>query len=182
MPTSISAVCHEGKWHDIEVEDDVTAYAEFEGGATGAFITSTGETPGTNRFELSGDNGKLVCEDDTLTFHKLSVSEQEFSETNRKPFGKPECEKINIEHGNEAPGHSYVIKAFADKILGKGELVADGREGINGLMISNAMHLSSWLGKPVGLPIDEELFYSELMKRVRTSKIKENVESVIAVQ
>ncbi len=73
MPSKVTAFCHEGKWHDIEVEDDVTAYLEYPNGATGTFITTTGETPGTNRFEISFDGGKLVCEGDKLTLHKLEM-------------------------------------------------------------------------------------------------------------
>ena len=42
MPVRIRAFCGFGKYHDIEVEDDVTAYAEYENGATGVFITTTG--------------------------------------------------------------------------------------------------------------------------------------------
>ncbi len=66
LPKRVQAFCHEGKWHDIEVEDDVTAYLEFENGATGVFVTTTGDAPGTNRFELTGTRGKLLCEDDVL--------------------------------------------------------------------------------------------------------------------
>ena len=64
------------------------------------------------------------------------------------------------------------MRAFISKIQGTGELVADGREGIRGLEISNAIHLSSWLGREVQLPIDEDLFYSELQKRIKTSRVK----------
>ena len=39
MPSKVRAFCHNGKWHDIEVEDDVTAYLEFPNGATGVFVT-----------------------------------------------------------------------------------------------------------------------------------------------
>ena len=165
MPVKISAHCHQGKWHNIEVEDDVTAYAEFENGATGVFITSTGDTPGTNRFELTGDKGKLVCENNKLTFYKLSMPEQEFTKINTEPFGKPEVEIIEVAHDGQNPQHNGILSAFAKKILGNGELVANGREGIDGLMISNAIHLSSWLGKPVTLPINEDVFYEQLKKR-----------------
>ena len=58
MPVKVYAHMHFGKWHDIEVEDDVTAYVEYANGATGTFITSTGDTPGTNRFEILLDKGK----------------------------------------------------------------------------------------------------------------------------
>ena len=40
------------------------------------------------------------------------------------------------------------------------------------------MHLSSFLGQAVELPFDEELYYSELMKRVATSRKKDDVKAV----
>ena len=92
MPARIRSFCHFGKWHDIEVEDDVTAYLEYPNGATGVFITSTGDTPGTNRFEILGNNGKLVCEHDRLTFTKLAMPEREFNasyRSGRKSRWKP---------------------------------------------------------------------------------------------
>ena len=81
MPAKVQAFCHEGKWHDIEVEDDVTAYLEYPNGATGVFITTTGDAPGTNRFEITGDLGKLVCENDKLTFYKLKQGIKEHCAT-----------------------------------------------------------------------------------------------------
>ena len=35
------------------------------------------------------------------------------------------------------------------------------------------MHLSSWLGRPVDIPFDEELFLAELNKRRASSRKKE---------
>lgn len=81
MPKRVKAFCSYGKYHDIEVEDDVTAYVGYENGATGVFITSTGETPGTNRFEIIGDLGKIVAENGELTFYRLRQSEREFNAT-----------------------------------------------------------------------------------------------------
>ena len=83
-----------GKYHDIEVEDDVTAYVEYENGATGVFITSTGEAPGTNRFEIVGDRGKIIVENEKLTFYRLTQSEREFNATHTGGFGQPEFEKL----------------------------------------------------------------------------------------
>ena len=165
MPEKITAFCHEGKWHDIEVEDDVTAYAEYKNGATGIFVTSTADAPGTNRFEILGDLGKLVYEDGKLTFYKLKISEREFDRTNAIPFGHPEYETLDLKCEGEAPQHAGVLRAFVKKINGEGDLCAEGVEGINGLSISNAMHLSSWLGKTVSVPVDEDLFLSELNKK-----------------
>lgn len=165
MPKQVQAFCQEGKWHDVEVEDDVTAYLTYENGATGVFITSTGDTPGTNRFEVTMEKGKLVCEQNTLTFYELSEFVPVYSKRATGGFDQPDCTVKVIETDNENPQHIGVMKAFAANIL-KGEpLVAAGEEGINGLMLSNAMHLSSWLSKPVTLPVDEELFLQELNKK-----------------
>ncbi|MCR5503552.1 MAG: Gfo/Idh/MocA family oxidoreductase [Lachnospiraceae bacterium] len=174
LPVRVQAFCHEAKWHEIEVEDDVSAYMEFEGGATGVFVTSTGDAPGTNRLELTFEMGKIVCENDKLVFDRLSVNEREFCKTEKNGFAKPETERILIETDGRNEQHRGVFQAFANRILGKGELVADGREGIRGLMLSNAMYLSSWLGKAVELPFDEDLFLEELNRRRKLSKVKED--------
>ena len=86
MPKKVHAHLLYGKWHDIEVEDDVTAYAEYENGATGVFVTSTGDAHGTNRFEIQMDRAKFVVENNKLTMEEFEVTEQEFSKTNTKPF------------------------------------------------------------------------------------------------
>lgn len=173
MPVKVQAFCHEGKWHDIEVEDDVTAYLEYENGATGVFITTTGDAPGTNRFEITGDLGKLVCENEKLTFYRLSQSISEHCATCKAGFEKPECEAEEVETDGKNEQHAGVMKAFAGKILHDTPLVAGGEEGINGLMLSNAMHLSSWLGHPVTLPVDEDEFLKELSWRCAHSRKKE---------
>ena len=173
MPAKVQAFCHEGKWHDIEVEDDVTAYLEYPNGATGVFITTTGDAPGTNSFEITGDLGKLVCENDKLTFYKLKQGIKEHCATCKGGFDKPECEAIEVETDGLNEQHAGVMKAFAGKILHGTPLVAGGEEGINGLMLSNAMHLSSWLGHAVTLPIDEDEFLKELNERRAHSRKKE---------
>ena len=180
MPKRVEAHLLYGKWHDIEVEDDVTVYAEYENGATGVFITSTGDPCGTNRFEIQLDRAKIIAENDKLELFELKTAEPEFSKTNKDPFGQIESRYIEVETDGKNEQHTGVINAWGRAIL-KGEpLVADGREGINGLMLSNAMHLSSFLGKTVEIPIDEELYYNELMKKVASSKKKTNVTQVVA--
>lgn len=180
MPKKVQAHLHYGKWHDIEVEDDVTAYVEYENGATGVFITTTGDARGTNRFEIQMDKAKFVVENDKLYMEEFSMSEPEFTKTNEVPFGRIEFTASEVETDGQHPAHVGVLNAFAGKILHGTDLVANGREGINGLTISNAMHLSSFLGKEIELPIDEELYYEELMKRVATSRRKDEVKVVFA--
>ena len=109
------------------------------------------------------------------------MTEQEWSATNTEQiYGKPPIEYSEVETDGQNPKHPGVLNAFAGAILRGEPLVADGREGINGLTISNALHLSAWLGKEVTLPLDHELFYSELQKRVATSRHKEPVAHVVA--
>ncbi len=180
MPVLVDAKLHYGKWHDIEVEDDVTTYVEYANGATGTFITSTGDAPGTNRFEIVCDGGTLFCDGGSLYLTKLEMPEPEFSRTNTVAFAQPKNERIKVECTGENNQHVGVLNAFAAAILRGEPMLADGREGINGLTISNAMHLSSWLGHAVEIPFDEELFKEELFKRVKTSRRKEAVEAVFS--
>lgn len=180
MPKKVYAHLHYGKWHDIEVEDDVTAYMEYENGATGVFITSTGDAHGTNRLEIQMDRAKMVVENGKLILDEYEMTEQEFSKTNTKPFSTVKDTVSEVETDGENPQHVGVINAWADAILRGGKLVADGREGINGLTLSNAMHLSSFLGKEVEIPFDEDLYYEELMKRVAVSRLKTEVKQVYA--
>ena len=172
MPKKVRAFTHNGKWHDIEVEDDVTAYVEYENGATGVFITTTSDCPGTNRLEIDLDGGQLICDGKTLIKKKLAMDINEFHKTYKGGFGSPEVEVVEVETDGLNPQHMGVLQQFTDKILGRGELVAGGEEGINGLTISNAMHLSSWLDETITLPIDEDKFLEELNKRRATSRLK----------
>ncbi|ETT63070.1 oxidoreductase domain-containing protein [Paenibacillus sp. FSL R7-277] len=170
MPKRVRAFCQFGKYRNIEVEDDVTAYVEYENGATGLFITTTGEAPGTNRFEITGDNGKIVIEDGTLTFFRLRTPEPKFNAEYTGGFGAPECWKceIPVEAGN-GEQHKGILRNFTNAILHDEPLLAPGEEGIHGLTLSNAMYLSAWTDNWVDLPIDSELFYEKLMEQVENS-------------
>ncbi len=182
MPKSLRAFCLEGKWHNIEVEDDVTAYLRFPNGATGVFVTTTGDAPGTNRFEVTGTRGKLVCEEDRLVFWRLAQDEREFCRSAQEGFAKPETERLVVETDGENPQHVGVLNAFAGKILRGEPLVAEGWEGIHGLTLSNAMHLSSWLDREVELPLDEDLFLQELDKRRAGSQKKAGKEITFSTE
>lgn len=172
MPEEITAKMSYGRWHDIEVEDDVTAFLKYKNGATGVFITSTGDACGTNRFEVTLDGAKLVAEDHKLMMCRLETPESIFTKTNKETFGCPKGEWREVETDGKSPQHPAVLNSFAAAILRGEPLIAGGEEGINGLTLSNAMHLSDWLNKPVKLPFDEDLFYAELLKRVRSSRRK----------
>lgn len=180
MPKKVSAHLHYGLWHDIEVEDDATVYMEYENGVTGVFVTTTGDAHGTNRLEIQMDRAKFVVENNKLMLEEYEMSEQEFSRTNTEPFATVKSTVLEVKTDGENLQHIGVINAWADAILRGGKLVADGREGINSIMLSNAIHLSSFLGKEVEIPFDEDLFYNELMKRVAGSKVKTNIRQIFA--
>ena len=183
MPKTVEAKLHFGKWHDIEVEDDVSAYVEYENGATGIFVTTTGDAPGTNRFEITLEKGKIVADKKTLKIWKSeeNMTEAEFSATNTSPFGHMKFTEMDVETDGENLQHVGVFNAFAAHILHGTPLVADGREGINGLTISNAMHLSAWTGKAIDIAtFDHALYKEELMKRVATSRRKTVTTNAVA--
>ncbi|EGG38660.1 Gfo/Idh/MocA family protein [Paenibacillus sp. HGF5] len=178
MPKRIRAFCSFGKYRNIEVEDDVTAYAEYENGATAVFITTTGEAPGTNRYEVTGDRGKIVIEDGKLTFWRLRVPEPEFNQQYTGGFGEPECWKCEVPISGDNPQHNGIIQNFADAILHGTPLIAPGEEGIHGLTLSNAMHLSTWTDNWVDLPLDEDLYYEMLQERIANSSTRKTVKEI----
>lgn len=175
MPVKVDAHMHFGQWHDIEVEDDVTAYMEYENGATGVFVTSTGDAHGTNRLEIQLDRARMIVEDDKLSVLAYDVTEQTFTASNKAPFGIVPAHEEKIVLEGEHTAHVGILNAWSGAILHGTSLIANGEEGIHGLTLSNAMHLSAFLGKPVTLPFDEKLYYDELMKRVASSRRKNTV-------
>ena len=173
MPKRIRAFASFGKYYDIEVEDDVTAYAEYENGMTATFITSTGEAPGTNRLEISGTKGKVVVEYDKITFYRNRVDEREFNKTNKKPFGIPEVWKCDVPTDGENLQHIGIFRNIVDVLENGAEPIAVGTEGINGLTISNAIHLSAWTDSWVELgSLDEDLYYNILSDKIKNSTFK----------
>ena len=172
MPTSVTAHIEIGKNRNINVENDVTAFMEYADGATGVFITSTHDFPGTNRLEIDGDKGKLVIEGGKLTFTELAVGETEFNAVNKKFMPRIPSKKIRKRIGLLGQAkmflfeqHTGIINNFISNILFKTPLIAPGAEGIRGLTVSNAIHLSGWTGEKITLPIDEDRFILELEKR-----------------
>ncbi len=172
MPKRVRAFMSFGKYHNIEVEDDVTAYVEYENGATGIFVTSTADTPGTNRFEILGDKGKIVIEDGKLNFWRLRVPERQFNSEFTGGFGEPECWKCDIPTNGVETAHNGIMSNWVDAILNGSPLLAPGIEGVNGLQISNAMHLSAWTDSWADIPVDGELFYKKLQEQIQASTFK----------
>jgi hypothetical protein len=108
-----------------------------------------------------------------MTFWRLRVSETEFNANFKGGFGQPECWKCEIPiAGGVGPSHKGILQNFVDAILKGTPLLAPGEEGIKGLTISNAIHLSTWIDNWVDLPIDEDLYYSKLQERIANSTVK----------
>lgn len=179
MPCKIRGFLKEGQYHNIEVEDNATIYAEYANGAVGTFITTTGEFPGTNRLEISGTKGKLVAEGGKLTFHKIKGDERDICANCPEGFPNPKdyLEVIDVDYGDYTtlPQHKGILQNFINCLLNGEELIAPGYDGINGLTISNAAMLSSWTDNWVNLPIDKDLFLEKLNEKIAASKEKEGV-------
>jgi len=172
MPVRVRAFCRFGQYHDIEVEDEVTAYMEFGNGATGVFVTSTGEAPGANRLEIAAERGRLLYEKNTLTFHRNEVEMSEFSRTTDKGFAAPAVTEMNIAVEGRAEQHVGIMKNFAAAILDGAPLIAPGEEGIRSVELANAMLYSTFTGKTVELPLDGKAYERRLKKLIAGSKAK----------
>lgn len=178
MPKSVTAFCDYGKYHDIEVEDDVTAYAKYENGATAVFITTTGECPGTNRLEITGSKGGLVTDGKTITWTKNEVDEREYCFTAKSGFEKCKNTKEVLTPEYDMPEqHKGIMQNFTNHLLYGEELIASGYEGVNGLLLCNSIMLSSWKNTTVevGAEGNEDEFYELLKQKIATSRRKENV-------
>lgn len=180
MPDKIYARASFGKYRDIEVEDEVVALFEYDNGTIGQYITSTTEAPGTNRLEISADMGKIVIENNKMTFERNIMPEPEYNKI-AKVFEAPEvwdCQ-VPMDFGS-GEQHSGIIKNFADAILSGKELLAKGEEGIFGLTISNSMHYSAWTGETVDTKnFPDDKFYELLMEKIEKSTFVKKVNKVI---
>ena len=174
MPVRVRAFCAFGKYHDIEVDDDVTAYVEYENGATGLFITTTGEAPGTNRLEIDADRGKVVLENGQITFWRTRQSVSKFNKEYKGGFGSPEVWKCDIPSGRGGESHKGITTNWVDAIQKGTPLLAPGVDGIRGLEISNAMHLSAWTDNWVSIPVNGDLYYEKLQEKIKASTYKKD--------
>ncbi len=181
MPDRVFAKASFGKYYNIEVEDDVMAYFEYDNGTTGEYITSTGEVPGTNRLEIACDMGRIVVEHDEITFNRNIISEREHNQKNKQPFGKPECWKCEIPVSGKGEQHVGILKNFTNAVLKGTELLAKGEDGILGLTISNAIHLSAWTGETVDIEnFPDDGFYQLLQEKIASSTVVKKEQQLVA--
>jgi predicted dehydrogenase len=180
MPRRVRGFCQFGRFHQIEVEDSVTAYMEWANGATGVFLSSTGEAPGTNRFEIAGTRGRLVLENNRLAFTRNEADMIRFSETARQGFAKPEVWNVEIPFENAELPHAILTQNFVDAILDGAPLIAPGGEGIHSVELANVTVYSSLLGQTVELPMDGAAWERKLHQLIAESKLEKKVMRVEA--
>jgi predicted dehydrogenase len=170
LPNKVTAVGSIGKYHDIEVEDDITAIYEYPNGATGVFVTTTGEAPGTNRLEIVGTKGKLVIESGKgIQFTRNEIPTDVHLKEATTGFGGPDIWNIEIPVDGNGGQHKEILQNFADHIQGKAELIAPATEGIHSVELGNAMLYSALKKEPVTLPIDDVAYESFLKKLIANS-------------
>ncbi len=179
LPEKVNGFAHIGKYHDIEVEDEVTGYFEHANGMVGHFIVSTAETPGTNRLEIVGEHGRLIYENGKITMNRNRMSMFKFLRETPESFGNVESWYTEIPSQPNIPSpHRRVTERWVDTILGNGTLIAEGHEGIHSVMLANAIMLSSHKTQAVTLPLDGNEYEAVLKERAAGSRFVKTVTHV----
>ena len=175
MPSKVTANVGLGKHHHIEVEDDVTAILEFDNGATGTFITSTGQSPGINRLEIVGDKATLIFENgQPITLLENETPVRQFCRQSEARFASPKVTRSAITPGGNELGHRGITQNFINAILHDEPLIAHATEGIRGLELGNAMLMSGLTGQTVNLPTDREAYDQLIRKLASESDFKKD--------
>jgi predicted dehydrogenase len=169
-PVRTRAFCQLGRYHDIEVEDNVTAYVEYDNGATGTFVTSTGEAPGSNRFEIVGERGKMILEHGKIQFTRNEVSMLDFNRSAKTGFAKPDVWNVEIPGSAAGGEHPIVMQNFVNAILDGEKLISPAEEGLWSVELANAMLYSSLTGQTVDLPLNGEAYEAKLQELIASSR------------
>ncbi|MER2490519.1 Gfo/Idh/MocA family protein [Catenovulum sediminis] len=176
LPKQITAFCEFGKYHNIEVEDEVSAYFKYANNATGIFVASTGEAPGVNRFDIIGDKGSLHFDGGQLIQKINSHSTREYCQSTHDMFGMPEVTVTDITPNEQVNQHAIIMNNFVQSILFDEALMTPATEGLASLDIANAMLLSSWQHQAVELPLDRTRYQAELHKKVGASTLRQKAD------
>ncbi len=171
MPRRVHAFAGFGRRHPIEVEDEVTAYFEYPNGVTGTFVTSTGEYPGSNRLEISGDRGRLVLEGDRLIRDGTLVSVTEYNRTSPERFKGPALWRSEQRALFRSDQHAGIIQNFVDAILEGAPLIAPADQGIHSVELANSMLYSALEGRTIDLPLDAAAYESRLQALIAGSRL-----------
>ena len=178
MPDQVHAFCEFGKYHDIEVEDSVTARLSYDDGCEGIFISTTGEAPGLNRLEIAAENGLLVYDAsaDHMTFTQNNKTVSQAIAENQ-PFESPEVEVHSFPVQGEGRQHVEILENFAAAILRGETIIAPAAEGICSVELANAMLLSGARSRVVELPLNSRSYANQLKKWIASSSYQAEVEA-----
>jgi len=170
-PSQVFANCGFGRWHSIGVEDEVSAVLRFENGATGTFVTSTGEAPGRNRLEVVLDRATLVYDtrEDVILIEETSIPISEAIQRN-KAFQKPKTQLRRFEVNGQGGQHQAVLDNFGEAIVSGAELIAPGADGLDSLMLANALTLSGAIEQKIDLPLSALRYRRWLRRQQRAEK------------
>jgi predicted dehydrogenase len=178
MPARVRSFVQLGRFHHIEVEDNVTAYMEFPNKGSGVFVSTTGEAPGTNRLEIIGEMGKLVLENDKLIFIRNEISMLEQCKSSKLGFQKPEVWNVEIPFASDSARHATVTQNFVDAILDGVPLIAPGEDGIHSVELANALLYSGLMNQTIELPLDGAAYEKKLGELIAASKFEKKVAQV----
>lgn len=172
MPDSVHANINLGRFHNIEVEDDVTALFKYHNGSHGLFVTTTGETPGVNRLEVASDNGLMIIENNKIIWNKNEISTTEYLKRSKKSMEKPniKVEELKFENINFSTERKNIIQNFSNQILGIEKLYVEGKEGLNSVELMNAMIYSGLNNTEVSIPINSENYEKKLDEMIAENK------------
>ena len=179
-PSKVRGFCQFGQWHQIEVEDQVTAWFEYPDGSTGTFLSSTGEAPGTNRLEIAGSRGRLVLENNRLTFTRNTADALEWSRTATVGFSKPDVWNVEIPFTDAPHPHATLVQNFVSAILDGAPLIAPGRDGLGSVELANAIVFSSIRGETLELPLSGAAWEQELKRLITESQFSKQTRTVAA--
>ena len=178
MPVKVQGICQFGRFHHIEVEDNVSAYLEYANGAIGVFVASTGEAPGTNRLEIAGTRGKLVLEEDQLWHTRNSMDMIEFSRTAQLGFTRPETTIQKLPFQNADTPHAILMRNFVGAITSGEPLIAPGEEGLASVELANAILYSTLREEPISLPLDAVAYEQRLKVLIAGSQLQKTAAKV----
>ena len=169
MPSEIYAQCDLGRFHDIEVEDAVTALMRYEDGMTGVFISTTGEAPGVNRLEIAAERGLVLFENNKIYWRRNETESSIFSKESAQGFAQPDSWQVEIPIGGNGGQHMGIFKNFVEAICGEAELLYPAQEGVGSVELANSILYSGIKKQPVSLPMDSAEYEAFLNKLISES-------------
>lgn len=180
MPKSVRAFCDMGRYHEIEVEDDVTAYLEYDNGCKGVFIATTGEAPGTNRLEVTAESGRVIIDDEGIHYTRIEAPMSEWNKTATGPFSSPASDEVDLQVEGKGGQHIEVLQNFTNAILKDEELISPAAEGIHSVELANAMLYSTFTVSTVELPLDGAAYEARLKDLIANSTFKKEVTDTLS--